>query len=145
MITHQGHAPGHSALFFPDSGILVAGDMCSDIEVPLLDLDQADPSATTWPRSTRSRPCRSSGSSLVTAHLGDGAEFRRRIELDRAYLENLRRGPELTDPRPIADWLVAQHKTQAARIAAHPPAPNPARPDSRPRSAVLIVRLRLTS
>jgi hydroxyacylglutathione hydrolase len=39
VIIHDGHAPGHGAVFFPETGVLVAGDMCSDIEIPLLDLD----------------------------------------------------------------------------------------------------------
>src|SRR5690348_17160417 len=43
LIVHDGHAPGHGAVFLPDSGVLVAGDMCSDIEIPLLDTEAADP------------------------------------------------------------------------------------------------------
>src|SRR5262249_30005098 len=43
VVAHDAHAPGHGALFLPDSGILVAGDMCSDIEIPLLDMEHADP------------------------------------------------------------------------------------------------------
>jgi hydroxyacylglutathione hydrolase len=117
VITHQGHAPGHSGLFFPDIGVLVAGDMCSDIEVPLLDLDQADPVGDYLAAldAFAALPVER----VVPGHgsLGDAAQFRRRIDLDRAYLENLRRGPELTDPRPVANWLVAQHKTQAAWVA----------------------------
>jgi glyoxylase-like metal-dependent hydrolase (beta-lactamase superfamily II) len=35
VIVHDGHAPGHGAVFLPDSGVLVAGGMCSDIEMPL--------------------------------------------------------------------------------------------------------------
>lgn len=120
VITHQGHAPGHSAVFFPDSATLVAGDMCSDIEVPLLDLDQADPvgdylaaldALVTLPVER-----------VIPGHggIGDGAEFRHRIELDRAYLENLQRGSELRDPRPIAGWLIAEHQKQAAWVANTP-------------------------
>lgn len=117
VITHQGHAPGHSAVFLPDSGTLVAGDMCSDIEVPLLDLDRADPVGDYL--AALERFASLAVERVIPGHggIGDRAEFRHRIELDRAYLENLRRGPELTDPRPIADWLVAQHKTQAAWVA----------------------------
>src|SRR5262249_60473690 len=37
VIVHNGHAPGHGAVFIPDAGVLVAGDMVSDIESPLLD------------------------------------------------------------------------------------------------------------
>ncbi|WP_158274527.1 MBL fold metallo-hydrolase [Cellulomonas sp. WB94] len=43
VVGHHAHAPGHAALVLPDSGVLVAGDMLSDIEIPLLDVDAADP------------------------------------------------------------------------------------------------------
>lgn len=35
VIAHDGHAPGHAAVFDPATGVLVAGDMLSDIELPL--------------------------------------------------------------------------------------------------------------
>ncbi|GAA3413340.1 MBL fold metallo-hydrolase [Streptosporangium vulgare] len=44
IIEHQAHAPGHAALFIEERGVLVAGDMLSDVLVPMLDLDgTADP------------------------------------------------------------------------------------------------------
>src|SRR3984893_18288254 len=44
IIEHQAHAPGHAALLIEDRGVLVAGDMLSDVLIPLLDLnDTADP------------------------------------------------------------------------------------------------------
>src|SRR5262249_62356001 len=43
LIVHDGHAPGHGAVFLPESGVLIAGDMCSDIEIPLLDTAADDP------------------------------------------------------------------------------------------------------
>ena len=114
VITHQGHAPGHSAVFLPDSGTLIAGDMCSDIEFPLLDLHQPDPVGDYLAALDlfAALPV----DLVVPGHggLGDGADFRRRIELDRAYLEGLLRGPELRDPRPVADWLIAEHERQVA-------------------------------
>jgi glyoxylase-like metal-dependent hydrolase (beta-lactamase superfamily II) len=117
VVTHQGHAPGHSGLFLPDSGTLIAGDMCSDIEVPLLDLDQADPVGDYL--AALDKFAALPVDLVIPGHggIGDRAEFRRRIELDRAYLENLRRGPELRDPRPLADWLIAEHHKQAAWVA----------------------------
>src|SRR6266571_5337151 len=117
VVTHQGHAPGHSAVFFPGSGTLVAGDMCSDIEVPLLDLDQADPVGDYL--AALDRLAELPVERVIPGHggIGDGAEFLRRIELDRAYLDDLRHGPELRDPRPLAGWLIAQHQTQAAWVA----------------------------
>jgi glyoxylase-like metal-dependent hydrolase (beta-lactamase superfamily II) len=117
VVTHQGHAPGHSALFLPDSGTLIAGDMCSDIEVPLLDLDQADPVGDYL--AALDKLAALPVEQVIPGHgrIGDGPDFRRRIDLDRAYLENLRRGPDLDDPRPIAEWLIAEHERQAAWVA----------------------------
>jgi glyoxylase-like metal-dependent hydrolase (beta-lactamase superfamily II) len=43
IIEHQAHAPGHAALWIEERGVLVAGDMLSDILIPFLDLDAADP------------------------------------------------------------------------------------------------------
>ncbi len=60
LIVHDGHAPGHGAVFLPDAGVLVAGDMLSDIEIPLLDTDgrrparaATGPAWTGWPRCCR--------------------------------------------------------------------------------------------
>ncbi|WP_420111437.1 MBL fold metallo-hydrolase [Pseudactinotalea sp.] len=35
LVVHDGHAPGHSALWLPKRGVLLAGDMLSDVELPL--------------------------------------------------------------------------------------------------------------
>jgi glyoxylase-like metal-dependent hydrolase (beta-lactamase superfamily II) len=41
---HQAHAPGHAALLIEERGVLVAGDMLSDVLIPMLDLNgTADP------------------------------------------------------------------------------------------------------
>ena len=37
IIEHPAHAPGHAALLIEDRGVLVAGDMLSDLFVPMLD------------------------------------------------------------------------------------------------------------
>ena len=44
IIEHQAHAPGHAALLIGERGVLVAGDMLSDVLIPVLDLNgAADP------------------------------------------------------------------------------------------------------
>jgi glyoxylase-like metal-dependent hydrolase (beta-lactamase superfamily II) len=44
IIEHQAHARGHAALLIEERGVLIAGDMLSDVLIPLLDLnDTADP------------------------------------------------------------------------------------------------------
>ena len=35
LIFHDGHAPGHTALWLPRQRVLIAGDMLSDVELPL--------------------------------------------------------------------------------------------------------------
>jgi glyoxylase-like metal-dependent hydrolase (beta-lactamase superfamily II) len=43
IIKHQAHAPGHAALLIEECRVLVAGDMLSDVLIPMLDLSAADP------------------------------------------------------------------------------------------------------
>jgi hydroxyacylglutathione hydrolase len=116
VVTHDGHAPGHSALFLPDTGTLVAGDMCSDIEVPLLDLAQPDPLGDyrTGLAALAALPVRL----VVPGHgtVGDAAEFRRRVAADTAYLDELERGSDVSDERLTPDWLRSQHQQQLQHI-----------------------------
>jgi glyoxylase-like metal-dependent hydrolase (beta-lactamase superfamily II) len=39
ILEHDAHSPGHAALYVKDKGVLIAGDMLSDVEVPTLDLE----------------------------------------------------------------------------------------------------------
>ena len=43
VVEHQAHAPGHAALLIEERGVLVAGDMLSDILIPMLDLERRRP------------------------------------------------------------------------------------------------------
>src|SRR5260370_30791137 len=42
IIEHQAHAIGHAAVLLMDRGVLLAGDMLSDVLIPLLDSRQPD-------------------------------------------------------------------------------------------------------
>jgi glyoxylase-like metal-dependent hydrolase (beta-lactamase superfamily II) len=37
LIEHEAHATGHAAILLADRGVLIAGDMLSDVLIPLLD------------------------------------------------------------------------------------------------------------
>ena len=37
IVEHQAHAIGHAAVLLADRGVLLAGDMLSDVLIPLLD------------------------------------------------------------------------------------------------------------
>ena len=113
VVEHDGHAPGHGAVFLPETGVLVAGDMCSDIEIPLLDRDTPDPVGDY--RAGLERLAALTGVRQVVpghGHVGDAAEFGRRIAADRRYLDALERGAPFGDPRLTQDWLRAEHERQ---------------------------------
>jgi glyoxylase-like metal-dependent hydrolase (beta-lactamase superfamily II) len=118
LIVHDGHAPGHGAVFLPDAGVLVAGDMLSDIEMPLLDTGAADPLGDY--RAGLEQLAGLTGVRLLVpghGHLGDGAEFRRRVDADRRYLDLLAAGQPFSDPRAASGWLLDHHRTQLAVVA----------------------------
>jgi hydroxyacylglutathione hydrolase len=115
LIVHDGHAPGHGAVFLPGTGVLVAGDMCSDAEIPLLDILAADPLGDY--RTGLERLAAVPGVRQVVpghGHVGDAAEFRRRLALDSAYLDTIASGNPSRDPRleGCADWLRVTHEKQ---------------------------------
>jgi len=119
---HDAHAPGHGAIFLPDSGLLIAGDMVSDIEIPLLDLESADPFGGY--REGLHLLANVPGVRIVVpghGQVGDDAELRRRIAADLTYLDAVRAGGDTADPRLTADWLRAEHARHRARAAAGPP------------------------
>jgi hydroxyacylglutathione hydrolase len=111
LIVHDAHAPGHGAVFLADTGVLVAGDMCSDVEIPLL--DTAAENALGDYRTGLSRLAAVSGVRLVVpghGHIGDTGEFRRRLAADSGYLDALARGEPFDDPRTTKDWLRDAHE-----------------------------------
>ena len=120
VISHDGHAPGHGAVFLPGSGVLVAGDMCSDVEIPLLDLAAADPLGDY--RTGLERLASVAGVRHVIpghGHPGDADEFRRRLAADATYLDALASGLPLDDARLGADspkWLRESHEEQLRRV-----------------------------
>jgi glyoxylase-like metal-dependent hydrolase (beta-lactamase superfamily II) len=100
VIAHEAHAPGHGALFLPEAGVLVAGDMCSDVEIPLLNLAAPDPLGDY--RTGLERLAAVAGVRHVVpghGHVGDAGEFRRRLAADAAYLDALTLGQPSGDPR----------------------------------------------
>ena len=119
IYAHDAHAPGHGAVFLPDSGVLIAGDMCSDIEIPLLDLESADPfrGYREGLRLLADVP----GVRVVVpghGHVGDDAEFRRRIAADLGYLDAVQAGGDIDDPRLAEGWLRTEHARALSRARA---------------------------
>ncbi len=122
VVGHEGHAPGHAALFLPASRTLVAGDMLSDVEVPLLDCDARDPLGDYVTGLERLAALVEGGDVdvVVPGHgtVADAAEARCRLALDRAYLADLAAGRPSADPRLAAApaWLREEHEAQVRAL-----------------------------
>jgi hydroxyacylglutathione hydrolase len=119
IIAHDAHAPGHGALFLPSAGVLVAGDMCSDVEIPLVDEEPDDPFGRYRAGLGRLAALASGGErvrAVVPGHgrVGDTAEFRARVAADLKYLDAVAAGAPVTDPRLGDEWLRQEHARQAA-------------------------------
>jgi glyoxylase-like metal-dependent hydrolase (beta-lactamase superfamily II) len=119
VIEHHAHAPGHAALLITESGVLVAGDMLSDVEIPLFDPrdpDQCHAYATGL--DLLEAACDREVTVLVPGHgaVARGSEIRSRIAADRAYVNALVAGVDPGDARvgPDAtygtDWLPEAHE-----------------------------------
>jgi glyoxylase-like metal-dependent hydrolase (beta-lactamase superfamily II) len=116
ILAHDGHAPGHAAIWLPDPGVLVAGDMLSDVEIPLLDGAAADPLGDY--RAGLDLLASLPGVTLLVpghGHAGDAAALRARAAADHAYLDAIEAGRPAPDPRLLghnAAWLRAEHEKQ---------------------------------
>ncbi|WP_440086590.1 MBL fold metallo-hydrolase [Streptosporangium sp. LJ11] len=126
IIEHQAHAPGHAALFIEERGVLVAGDMLSDVLVPMLDLnDTADPIEDYLAALRLLEGVAGDVDVVVPGHgsVGGADQVRARIERDRAYVLALREGDVPDDPRvgpsakPGWEWVSDVHDGQAQRLA----------------------------
>ncbi|KAA1423721.1 MBL fold metallo-hydrolase [Mumia zhuanghuii] len=122
VVEHAAHAQGHAALLVTDARVLVAGDMLSDVEVPLLDLEAARPWDDYAEALDRFAEIALSIEVVVPGHgtVGDRAELLRRIAADRTYLAALPLDEEPDDPRLAgsADWLLAEHAAARQRVRA---------------------------
>ncbi|GIH19182.1 MBL fold metallo-hydrolase [Rugosimonospora africana] len=127
VIEHQAHAPGHAALFVEERGVLVAGDMLSDVLIPMLDLnDAADPIEDYLAALRLMEGVAADVDVVVPGHgsVGAAGQVHERIERDRAYVLASRDGREPGDPRigpsakPGWEWVSDLHHGQAHRLAA---------------------------
>jgi glyoxylase-like metal-dependent hydrolase (beta-lactamase superfamily II) len=124
IIEHQAHAPGHAALLIAERGVLVAGDMLSDVLIPMLDVDDpADPIEDYLAALRLLEGAAGDVDVLVPGHgsIGGADQVRTRIDQDRAYVQALRDASVPGDPRvgPSAtlDWLCGVHERQLQQLA----------------------------
>jgi len=97
LVVHDGHAPGHTAVWLPDQRVLLAGDMLSDEELPL----------PFWPDDLpayrRALDVLADVARLaevvVPGHGTPGRDALARVDADRRVLDTVARGGTPDDPR----------------------------------------------
>jgi len=97
LLTHNGHSPGHTALWLEERGVFVAGDMLSDVELPLPFSPDDLPSYLE--ALDVLAPCVLAASLLIPGHghvTGDPAT---RLDADRRYLDDVITRLDSPDPR----------------------------------------------
>jgi len=127
IIEHPAHAPGHAALLIEERGVLVAGDMLSDVLIPMLDdfTSTNDPIEEYLAGLWLLESVAGEVDVLVPGHgsVGQADQLHARIERDRAYVRALRDGHVPDDPRlgssakPGWEWVSDIHAGQARSLA----------------------------
>ena len=125
IIEHPAHAEGHAALLIEGRGVLVAGDMLSDILMPFPDMETANPIGDYLVGLRLLEGVADEVDVLIPGHgsVCGADQVRARIELDRAYVQALRDGHAPDDPRigPSAtfgkEWLPGVYEWQREQLA----------------------------
>lgn len=97
LVVHDGHAPGHTAVWLPEQRVLVAGDMLSDHELPL----------PFWPDDLEAyvaaldllAPYAAQAAVVIPGHGTSGSDALARLDADRRYLDDVVAGRVPADPR----------------------------------------------
>jgi len=113
IVEHQAHAVGHAAVLLADRGVLLAGDMLSDVLIPLLDPRRPDQVGVYEAALDRLGEAARHVDVLVPGHgaIAEGPEVAARLAADHAYIHALRRGEEPVDARLDQDWLSGIHQS----------------------------------
>ena len=113
IVAHEAHAVGHAALLLADRGVLLAGDMLSDLLIPMLDPRRPGQVAAYAAALDLLGEATGGVDALIPGHgaVATGAEIAGRLTADRAYIDALRRGEEPVDARLGQDWLSGPHQS----------------------------------
>ena len=117
LLTHDAHSPGHTALWLPEQRVLIAGDMLSDVELPLL--EDSNPAAYAAGLARLREPA-AQARVLIPGHgriAADGAAALR-WAADQAYLSALTRGRTPVDDRLRQPGMAQAHAANLATAAA---------------------------
>jgi glyoxylase-like metal-dependent hydrolase (beta-lactamase superfamily II) len=108
LVVHDGHARGHTALWLPRRRVLIAGDMLSDVELPLpFDPDDVPAYLTGLDALA---PYAARADLVVPGHGHVGADALARLNADRRYLDEVLRRGSSDDPRRANAGMDAEYR-----------------------------------
>jgi glyoxylase-like metal-dependent hydrolase (beta-lactamase superfamily II) len=126
ILEHQAHATGHAALLIEQHRVLVAGDMLSDVLIPMLDMNSAVGPVQDYLAALRLLESVAGDVAVVVpghGSVGGTDQIQARIDRDRAYVLSLQNGHVVADPRigpsakPGWEWVRNVHEGQLQRLA----------------------------
>jgi glyoxylase-like metal-dependent hydrolase (beta-lactamase superfamily II) len=108
LIVHDAHQPGHTAAWVADRRLLIAGDMLSDVELPLPD-DGPDALARYTAGLDRLAGYVERAELLIPGHGAPTTDASSRLAADRAYLNDVLARQSTADPRLANPGMADAH------------------------------------
>jgi len=97
IVAHDGHAPGHAGLWLANRRVLVAGDMLSDVELPLPFYPDDLPAYLV--ALDLLAPKVAEAEVVIPGHGSPGTDAQARLDADRRYLDDVIADRIPDDPR----------------------------------------------
>lgn len=116
LVVHDGHAPGHTAVWLPHQRVLVAGDMLSDIELPLPYEPQNIPAYLAALDLLAGFAAHADV--VIPGHGAPGRDAVARVDADRRYLDAVLAGRTPDDPRLANPGMSEVHDDLVRLVAA---------------------------
>ena len=116
-IQHDAHAPAHLAVLIEETGVLVAGDMLSDVELPM-PAKQDRTLETYLAGLERLREAVGAARVLIPGHGTPTGDPTGRFDADLRYLDALLHGRTSEDPRILDPDNAELHRANVERAQA---------------------------
>ena len=108
VILHDAHIVGHSAVWIAEFGVLIAGDMLSDLELPLPD-DSPSALGTYRAGVEALEPYANIARFVIPGHGSITSDGAARVAADLAYLDDVIAGRESKDARIANPGMAEVH------------------------------------
>ena len=115
LVVHDGHAPGHTAVWLPEQRVLIAGDMLSDLELPLPFYPDDLPSYVA--ALDLLAPFAARAAVVIPGHGTPGSDAVARLDADRRYLDDVVAGRVPSDPRLANPGMPDEYAHLKAMVA----------------------------